>query len=43
MSAADARSVIRVSLGSGSTAAEVDAFLVALAAALADLRAGALA
>lgn len=43
MGAADARSVIRVSLGSGSTAAEVDAFLAALAAALADLRTGALA
>jgi cysteine desulfurase len=43
MGAADARSVIRVSLGCGSTEADVDGFLAALAAALADLRAGALA
>jgi cysteine desulfurase len=42
MSAADARSVIRVSLGSRSTEDEVDGFLTALAAALADLRIGAL-
>jgi cysteine desulfurase len=43
MSAADARSVIRVSLGAASTPDEVDGFLAALSAALANLRAGALA
>jgi len=43
LNAAEARSVIRVSLGSGSTSAEVDGFLAALAAAFADLRTGALA
>lgn len=42
MSAADARSVIRVSLGAGSTADEVAGFLAALSAALTGLRAGAL-
>jgi cysteine desulfurase len=42
ISPADARSVIRVSLGPGSTADEVDGFLAALSAALTGLRAGAL-
>lgn len=40
MSAADARSVIRVSLGPRTTEAEVDGFLAALAAAVGTLRRG---
>jgi cysteine desulfurase len=42
MSAADARSVVRVSLGAGSSTDEVDGFLAALAGCLDQLRAGAL-
>jgi cysteine desulfurase len=42
MSAQDARSVVRVSLGPGTTAAEVDGFAAAFAACLGRLRAGGL-
>jgi cysteine desulfurase len=42
MTADEARSVIRVSIGLGTTAAEVDGFAAALAAAVARLRAGSL-
>lgn len=40
MSAADARSVIRVSLGAGTTEAEIDGFAAALADAIGTLRLG---
>jgi len=42
MSAQDARSVVRVSLGPGTTEADVDAFAAALAACLGRLRRGGL-